>query len=332
VNTSVVVKNVAPSLASFNGPAVTVPGLTSDFSSAFSDPGQLDTHTALINWGDGSSSPGALSEVQGSGTAGGSHVYTSAGTYTVTLTVTDKDGAAKSINRQITVKNAALLPDTLNPGQQALYIGGSNADDTIEVKADKTGKITYDIHSGRSEWTGNLTGSFSRIEVFGLAGNDNIEIDGDSQAPAWLYGGAGNDNLTASDANCILIGGTGNDSLIGGKGRNLLIGGSGLDVLSGKGGDDLLIAGTTDFDANEAALNAVMLEWARTDATYRQRVDHITGAVQGGKNGSFALNSATVHDDGQVNSLIGGSGNDLYFAGVWDLLLGKKKDEVVIKV
>ena len=61
-------------------------------SASFTDPGLLDTHTASIDWGDGTSSTGLVSEVDGSGSVSGSHAYTVAGVYLVTLTVTDKDG------------------------------------------------------------------------------------------------------------------------------------------------------------------------------------------------------------------------------------------------
>jgi len=44
-------------------------------------------HRAEINWGDGIVSEGFVNEVDGRGTAGGSHAYVAAGVYTVTLTV-----------------------------------------------------------------------------------------------------------------------------------------------------------------------------------------------------------------------------------------------------
>jgi hypothetical protein len=61
-------------------------------SATFTDPGILETHTAVWNWGDGASSLGVVTEVNGSGSVTGSHTYTAPGVYTITLTVTDKDG------------------------------------------------------------------------------------------------------------------------------------------------------------------------------------------------------------------------------------------------
>jgi len=59
---------------------------------SFIDTGVLDTHTAEWDWGDSFTSPGVVTEVNGSGDVTGSHSYAEAGIYTVTVTVTDNDG------------------------------------------------------------------------------------------------------------------------------------------------------------------------------------------------------------------------------------------------
>ena len=69
-------------------------GTTVQASAAFTDSNQADTHTAIWDWGDGSTSAGTVSETNGSDSVSGSHPYTSAGVLTVKVTVTDDDGGA----------------------------------------------------------------------------------------------------------------------------------------------------------------------------------------------------------------------------------------------
>ena len=144
--------------------------------------------------------------------------------------------------------------------------------------------------------------------------------------PAFLFGGDGKDTLDASgsSANNVLEGGAGNDILKSGRGRNLLVGGTGADVLQGSAGDDILIGGTTDYDSNLAALNAVMAEWGRTDADYQTRVNHLNGTLGGGQSGGLLLTGNTVHDDAASDTLTGGAGMDWFFA----LLSGPNKDVI----
>ncbi|MBM4429340.1 MAG: PKD domain-containing protein, partial [Chloroflexi bacterium] len=92
---SVTVLNVAPAVGTINAPVDPVQlGTEIVASAAFVDPGTLDTHTALWDWGDGSTSDGTVTEPGGSGSVTGSHTYTVPGIYTLHLTVTDNDGAS----------------------------------------------------------------------------------------------------------------------------------------------------------------------------------------------------------------------------------------------
>lgn len=94
--TTVTVYNVAPTITSVNGLSsdpIAI-GTTVELTSTFTDPGINDTHTAILDWGDGTTSPGVVTETFGCGTATDSHTYTEAGVHTVTLTITDKDGGS----------------------------------------------------------------------------------------------------------------------------------------------------------------------------------------------------------------------------------------------
>ena len=85
----VTVRNVAPSLDALTGPTGS-PGVgrAVQVSGTFSDPGTQDTHTATVDWGDGTTGPAVVED----GTLRAEHTYADAGLYTVTVRVIDDDG------------------------------------------------------------------------------------------------------------------------------------------------------------------------------------------------------------------------------------------------
>lgn len=178
-------------------------------------------------------------------------------------------------------------------------------------------------------WKKTFDGPFSRIVVYGLGGDDDIESTGCFAVQTWMFGGDGDDRLKGGKGANVLLGGDGNDQLYGGGGTDILIGGKGRDKLNAGSGSDLLIGGWTDYDGNEAALCALLKEWSRSDATYRQRVDHILGLTAGGLNGAYNLSAATVHNDNASDELHGSSGADLFFASVGDKV-NRKRDSATI--
>jgi Ca2+-binding RTX toxin-like protein len=98
--------------------------------------------------------------------------------------------------------------------------------------------------------------SNTEVQVFGLAGNDQIFLTG-LLRHVLVDGGSGNDlidargvtssqttlDLRGGSENDILIGGAGNDLLDGGSGNDLLLGGAGNDTLKGRDGNDILLGG-----------------------------------------------------------------------------------------
>jgi len=66
------------------------------FSAGFSDPGVLDTHTAVWDWGDGISSPATVTQGAGSGSVKDEHSYGTLGLYTSKLVVSDNFPAASN--------------------------------------------------------------------------------------------------------------------------------------------------------------------------------------------------------------------------------------------
>jgi hypothetical protein len=103
-STSLTVLNAPFSVGAITAPLAPQPiSATINTSANFTDPGVFDTHNAVWNWGDGTTSMGAVSESNGSGTVSGSHTFTTAGIYTLTLTVTDNHGASGQSTYQFAV-------------------------------------------------------------------------------------------------------------------------------------------------------------------------------------------------------------------------------------
>ncbi|MEE8472778.1 MAG: PKD domain-containing protein, partial [Dehalococcoidia bacterium] len=112
---------------------------------SFSDFGPRDTHIASIDWGDGSVEPATLSETNGSGRVAGSHIYADNGTFTVSITVTDNDGAFHTSSLTLAVNN--LPPSLETPGDGAIGEGG-----TFQVTAGFADPGPRDTHTASIDW------------------------------------------------------------------------------------------------------------------------------------------------------------------------------------
>lgn len=240
--------------------------------------------------------------VNGGQVASGSQVIT-LGTSVEALSVDAGTGG------QVVVASPPPIPITV-AGNSDVVIDGTAGDDKILVNpGGQTGTIEVRVN-GVSRGVFRPTG---RLVLRGLAGNDDIQVAGSISVPMVLDGGAGDDRLKGGSGFNILLGGAGDDLLTGGNDRDVLIGGTGADRLVGQAEEDVLIAGGTAFDADDAALRAIMAEWARADRTYAQRRQALqtTGV---GAGGSVVLTQATVFDDRSADLLTGSAGVDWFWA------------------
>jgi Ca2+-binding RTX toxin-like protein len=297
------VSNAAPAVGTIAGLAAAVRGQSVSYSLPFSDAGTADTHTASINWGDGTSSTGTVSEAAGVGTVSGAHVYTSTGTYTITITLTDDDGAATSQTKSVSIVAANLQTSELDPTKTDLFVGGTTGNDTIALALSGTNTtVTINaVSAGAFAPTG-------RIVVFGQAGNDGVTMASTITRHAWLYGDDGNDTLTGGGGNDVLVGGVGTDSQVGGAGNDSYLFDAdtalGIDTVNDSVGID-----TLDFSATTGQSIALNLGLTTAQVVNPNLTLTLTSAsaienVTGG-----SLND-TLTGNTLANTFIGGPGND----------------------
>ena len=204
---------------------------------------------------------------------------------------------------------------------------------------DANGILTTSTSSNSSERMGRL--------VVGTGSNNTINTTANSSVTNFqdvVYGGAGNDTITAGDGNDLIFGGTGADTINAGNGNDLIDGGTGADTMTGGSGDDTfivddvndaviegltggtdLIIASVDYDLSTAS------DPGGTGNTFNNNVENLTlvmgsAAIIGtgnnlnntiiGNENNNTLDGGAGNDDldggAGVDTLIGGAGNDTY--------------------
>jgi Ca2+-binding RTX toxin-like protein len=222
-----------------------------------------------------------------------------------------KPVGSASFNTRVNVAGATLVPSMQTAGMMDLVItDGPASRNTIMVLP--SGWNDTVLVDGRMMGTFACTG---RIVVYG-DDNDYEWISPAISKSAWLYGGNGTNYLCGGGGNDVIVGGPGTNYISGGSGRNLLIGGGGNgspNYILGTTGDNIEISGTTCYDANQAALCAILKEWDGGDS-YSVRVQKITQTGLNVNGSTVVLNSSTIQRAAAREYLFGGSGQNLYFA------------------
>jgi len=110
VQHGVAVANVAPTVSlNATTPLSIASGESVGVNGSFSDPGSDAPWHSLLDWGNGTTVPGTFNASGAIIT--GTQTYLAAGTYTITLTVTDKDGATGSRSLLVNVGRRSVLAD-----------------------------------------------------------------------------------------------------------------------------------------------------------------------------------------------------------------------------
>jgi Ca2+-binding RTX toxin-like protein len=320
------VRNADPQLSGLPMPDLDAPNGVANQPYAHSgtlfDPGVLDTHAVIIDWGDGTSSAANVTEAGGHGTFSAEHVYASGGRFRVGATITDNDGGTAISQTELLISGSGTQDGALR------VIGSATADVLVMQRRGQRVDVSL---SGHTPQTYSLE-DFSAVEIILAAGDDLADLSGIRQE-ATVRGGSGNDLLWGGDgmnllfgdsgsdwlyggrASDALIGGTGNDWLEGRQGNDILIGGQDQDSLAGDQGDDLVIGAWTVWDTDPSALRAIRTEWSSA-RTFDQRIANLSGTGTGPRlNDHYFLQpNLTVYNDHAHDTMIGGPGRDWFFA------------------
>jgi Ca2+-binding RTX toxin-like protein len=234
-----------------------------------------------------------------------------------------------------------------------LVVDGTSGDDVIRLIRNANNPLILDvIVNGTTEGSFQLS-VINNITVNGLAGNDNIILDGANGTiqvleTITLNGNADNDTLEGAGGGQDGIGfngGGGNDSLLGSEFDDAMSGGTGNDTLDGRGGADDMQGGdgldTADYSDRTADLvidlddNADDGEAGENDNVHSDIETVLGGSGDDSITGSNADNllvgndgNDTLNGEGGADTLQGNAGDDEIHGGDGaDSILGGSEDD-----
>lgn len=310
---TVEINNIAPEIAQLVTNAILEnkvnPREKVSINGSFSDPGSADTHTLTVDWNDGSPLE-TISGDQLTGTFEGEHVYSTGGIYTITVTLTDKDGGIVVETTQAYVTGVRLT----DGGQ--LQIVGTSGKDVIRILKNRS-KINVHARFGghRPHRFAFSQHTVRSVLVFACEGNDNVHISRDINKPSIILGGPGNDHIKSGQGDDMIDGGLGNDSIWGRGGDDSITDLEGNNKIWAGTGDDYVMVGPGDDWIKGGPGDDLMHAEGGNDTVFSGLGNDIVVAGRGDDwiFGGFGRNLLIGGFGRDV--IIGGFSNDILIAG-----------------
>ena len=196
-----------------------------------------------------------------------------------------------------TVQGTPPVPTTVQ-GVSDAVITGTTGNDVIRISA------TNNAGEVKARLNGALVGTFrptGQLTVYGLAGDDDIQVDSAITLPTLLDGGDGNDRLTGGGGNDSITDLSGNNQIHAGRGNDTVLVGDGDNQIWTDGGDDSVTAGGGNNEIHAGKGNNVILVGSGNNTIWTSGgVDSITagdGANQ-------------IHAGGDSDTIVVGNGNN----------------------
>jgi hypothetical protein len=161
-----------------------------------------------------------------------------AGNGQLTSQLTDQRGARHIRTLGGAIDIGAVEANVVQPTPaSAVNVYGTKEDDAILITT--SGGVASVTLSWAPDFSFPITLAGSVIaNIYGYEGNDVIEAGPQISSTLFLFGGVGNDSLTAGSGNDFLFGEDGEDWLFAGDGDDALVGGDDADSVYGEDGDD----------------------------------------------------------------------------------------------
>ncbi len=171
-------------------------------------------------------------------------------------------------------------------------------------KVEGAGSVYFDLSAAGNTINLSQFKTDAFFSVFGGDGNDMVTAS--DEISGYYYGGGGNDVLT---------GGTLSDTFYGGDGNDRLDGGAGADVLAGGLGDDIYFVDDANDQVSEDDGGGTDTVFSSVNYTLQYNVENLT-LTGAGKNATGNDLDNVITGNANANILNGLDGNDTLDGGV----------------